>query len=115
LEASLLQTNNGPTVFSFSTALSVTGNGALNISNFHFTSNSPCFTSGQTESGGFSLGGNFNGQVTGSFNMKVQSMNPSSNTLTLSGTVAGNTITGHWQLAGGPGCTGSGVFTMTKS
>jgi len=92
----------------------VTGNGALNVSNFHFNTNSPCFVSGETESGGFSLSGNFNGDVTGSFNMTVKSGAPAGDTLNLTGTATGNTITGHWQLTGGSGCRGSGVFMMTK-
>lgn len=112
--ASLLQRNNGPTVFSFATAFTVTGNGALNVSNFHFNTNSPCFVSGEAESGGFSLSGHFNGDVSGSFNMTVKSGVPAGDTLNLTGTATGNTITGHWQLTGGSGCRGSGVFMMTK-
>jgi hypothetical protein len=44
----------------------------------------------------------------------VTSGNPSGNTLTLNGTVNGNTITGTWQLVGGTGCTGNGNFTVAK-
>ena len=75
---------------------------------------SPCFSSGNTESGSFTLGGDFNGNVKGQFGMTVQSGTPSGNTLALTGTVNGNTITGNWTLTGSSGCAGNGTFTMTK-
>ena len=109
-----LMSNNNTTDFAFGTSLSVNGNGALTVSNFSFTTDSPCFVSGETESGSFTLSGNFSGQVNGKFGMVVQSGDPSGNTLTLAGTAKGNTITGTWTLAGSAGCTGSGTFTMTK-
>ncbi len=109
-----LMGNNNTTSFAFGTSLSVNGDGSLTISNFNFTTNSPCFQSGETESGSFTLSGNFSGQVNGKFGMNVQSGNPSGNTLTLSGTANGNTISGTWSLTGSSGCTGSGTFTMNK-
>jgi len=112
--ATLIDTGNGPTLFSFGTSLVVNGDGSLTISSFQFTSNSPCFLSGETESGSFTLSGNFNGNVTGSFGFLVTSGNPAGNTLTLTGTATGNTISGTWKLIGGTGCTGNGTFTMTK-
>lgn len=112
--ATLLDTNNA-TVFTFGTSLTAMGNGSLDVTNFQFTTNSSCFVSGETESGNFSLTGNFNGQVSGSFGMTVQSGSPPGNTLALNGTVAGNTISGKWNLNGGTGCTGSGNFVMNKS
>ena len=102
------------TVFSFGTSLQVNGNGSLSVSNFQFTTNSPCFVSGETESGSFTLSGNFNGSVTGTFGFTVQSGNPLGNTLVLSGTANGNNISGTWTLTGSGGCTGNGTFTMTK-
>lgn len=111
--ATLMSTGTTP-VLTFGTSLVVNGNGALNITNFSFTTNSPCFVSGETESGSFTLSGNFNGQVKGSFGFTVNSGTPSGNTLTLSGTANGNTITGTWTLTGGTGCTGNGTFTMTR-
>jgi hypothetical protein len=111
--ATLLSTNN-TTAFSFGTTLATNSDGSLTISNFNFTTNSSCFGSGETETGSFSLTGNFNGQVSGKFGLNVQSGSPSGNTLTMAGTVNGNTITGTWTLAGSTGCTGSGAFTMTK-
>ncbi len=109
-----LLSNGSQTSFAFGTSLSVNGDGSLTITNFTFNTDSPCFVSGETESGSFTLSGNFNGQVHGSFGMTVQSGSPAGNTLTLSGTATGNTISGNWTLTGGTGCTGSGTFTMTK-
>jgi hypothetical protein len=48
----------------------------------------------------------------------VTSSSPAGNSLTLTGTEVGNSITGTWALVGGtgpPDCNGSGTFTMTKS
>jgi hypothetical protein len=111
--ATLLDQENAA-AFSFGLALIVNGDGTLSVSNFNFMSNSPCFVSGETESGSFALSGNFNGNVSGKFNFVVQSGSPSGNTLTLSGTANGNTISGTWSLTGGTGCTASGNFTMTR-
>jgi hypothetical protein len=43
------------TVFSFQTTLQVNGDGSLSVSNFQFTTNSPCFITGETASGSFTL------------------------------------------------------------
>lgn len=102
------------TVFTFGTSLKVNGDGSLSVSNFSFTTNSPCFVSDETESGSFTLGGNFNGMANGKFGFTVQSGSPAGNTLTLSGTANGKTISGTWTLTGSGGCTGNGTFTMTK-
>ena len=112
--ASLADSSNGTQVFAFTTSVIENTDGTLSISNFAFSTNSSCFVSGETESGTFALSGDFNGHVSGSFGMKVQSGTPSGNVLNLSGTVSGNTITGTWTLTGGTGCSGSGNFTMTK-
>ena len=110
-----LLSNGNTTNFNFGTSLTESSNGSLNVTNFNFTTNSSCFVSGETESGSFSLGGDFNGNVNGQFGMTVQSQNPSGNTLALTGTVSnGNTISGNWTLTGSSGCTGNGTFTMTK-
>lgn len=85
----------------------------MSISNFQFTTSSPCFAS-ESESGSFTLSGNFNGNVTGSFGMTIQSTSPTGNTLALTGKVNGNAITGNWTLTGSSGCTGNGTFTMNK-
>jgi hypothetical protein len=102
------------TSFNFVTSVMVNSDGTLSVSQFSFSTAGPCFVSGETESGSFALTGDFNGHVTGQFGFTVMSGSPSGNTLTLTGTVNGNTITGNWSLAGGVGCTGSGTFTMTK-
>jgi hypothetical protein len=112
--AKLTDTNNSQ-VFSFSTSLVATNNSStLTVSNFTFTTNSACFVSGETESASFVLSGDFNGNVTGAFQFNVISGNPAGNTLTLTGTANGGTITGTWVLSGGASCTGNGAFTMTK-
>jgi hypothetical protein len=111
--ATLLDTNN-TTLFSFGTSLVVNGNGSLTISNFQFNSNSPCFVSGETASGSFTLMGNFNGQVNGQLGFTVHSGSPSGNVLTLSGAANGNNVSGTWTLTGGTGCTGNGSFRMVR-
>ncbi len=107
-----LTDSNNQTVFSFGTSLVVNGDGSLTISNFNFTTSSPCFVSGETESGSFNLSGDFNGNVTGKFQLEVISGQPSGDTLSLTGTASGKTISGTWTL-NGSGCTGSGTFTLT--
>lgn len=111
--ATLTDANNNPTL-SFSTTIAQSSNGSLSITNLHFSTNSPCFVSGETATGSFTLAGNFSGNVSGTFGMNVQSGSPGGNTLTLNGTVAGSSITGNWTLMGSAGCTGSGHFTMTR-
>ncbi len=112
--ASLLS-NSTTTDFNFGTGLTVNGDGSLTVVNFSFTTNSPCFASGETETGSFTLSGNLDGNVNGKFGMNVQSGTPSGNMLALSGNVSGgNTISGNWTLTGSSGCTGNGSFTMTK-
>lgn len=105
---------NGTTFLTFGTSLVVNGDGSLSISNFSFTTASPCFLSGQTENGSFTFTGDFNGNVTGKFNFVVLSGSPAGNTLTLAGTANGKTISGTWTL-NGEGCTGSGTFNMTHA
>jgi len=111
--ASLMSGGNSP-VLTFGTTMAVNNDGSIAFANFSFTTNSPCFTSGETETGSFTLSGDLNGNVNGKFGMTVHSGTPAGNTLALSGTVAGNTITGTWTLTGSSTCTGSGTFTMTK-
>lgn len=110
--ATLTDSSNA-TIFSFGTTLMVNGDGSLAISNFKFTSNSACFATASSETGSFTLSGDFNGNVKGSFGFSAQSASPTGSTLTLNGTANGNTITGTWSLTG-TGCTGGGNFTMTK-
>ncbi len=106
---------DGSPAFSFTTSLSQVASGSsVTVTNLNFSSSSPCFVSGTTATGSFSLSGNFNGNVTGSYGMTLTSGTPVGNQLVLQGAVTNNTITGTWTLTGGTGCTGSGNFTMTK-
>ena len=109
-----LVAGNDATMFQFGTSLTANSNGVLKVSDFNFTTDSPCFAVGVTVNGSVTLGGDIEASPNGQFAMAVQSDEPSGNTLTLSGTDKGNSITGNWTLAGGAGCTGSGTFTMTK-
>lgn len=110
-----LTDTNGSQQFAFTTSLVATGgSGTVTVNNLSFSTNSPCFVSGQTAVGTFVLSGNFNGNVSGQFGMSVLSGNPGGNTLTLTGAVSGNTISGNWTLSGGSGCTGRGTFTMNR-
>ena len=109
-----LLSNGNSTNFNFGTSFTATGNGAITVVNFNFTTSSPCFANGETETGSFTLSGNFSGQVNGTFGMTIQSGGSAPNTLVLTGTAAGNTITGNWTLAGNTGCNGSGTFVMTR-
>jgi hypothetical protein len=110
-----LTDGSGGQAFAFTTALVATGSsGTLTVNSFHFSTNSPCFVSGETENGTFALSGDFSGNVSGQFGMSVLSGSPGGNALTLTGAVNGGTISGTWILAGSAGCSGSGRFTMTR-
>lgn len=118
--ATLVNGSDQTTAFTFSTTFTdVTANG-VTVSNFKFTSSSPCFDGQATsETGTFALSGNFNGNVTGTFGMTITTASPGTatqNVLTLSnGTVNGNTISGNWTLTGTSGCSGQGTFTINKN
>jgi len=79
-KATLTDSSNNP-VFTFGTLLVENGDGSVTISNFTFTSASPCFKNAGTETGTFSLSGNFSGNVTGSFGMTINSTNPTGDML----------------------------------
>jgi hypothetical protein len=106
----------GTQTFSFTLFLTATGSNGLSVTNFKFTTNSDCFSTPTTETGSFTLGGNFNGNVMGSFGLTISTMFPTeNNVLTLQGNVNGNTITGTWTLTGATAqCGGSGSFTITR-
>ena len=107
--ATLTDTTDGTTTYSFSTTFTQGSGSSLNITNFTFTSTAPCFASETTtEMGSFGLTGNFNGSVQGTFGMTITGT--TSNVLSLTGNVTGNTISGNWTLSGG-GCSGKGTFT----
>ena len=65
--ATLMNSGGSPT-FAFTTSFTQSSGTGLNVVNFTFTTPGACFDSQQTtETGSFSLSGNFNGRVTGSF------------------------------------------------
>jgi hypothetical protein len=106
--------NSSSNVFGFNTTLTVNADGSLGTTSFAVNLNStPCTFPTTTETGSFSISGNFNGQVSGSFNYVITSTGTQVNTLTLHGTVSGGQITGTWTVTGATAnCTGSGSFTM---
>jgi hypothetical protein len=113
--ATLNDTGNAP-VFTFTTSFHQGSGSDVSVTNFTFTTSSPCFVSGGTETASFMLSGNFNGSITGSFALNIQSATPSGNTLTLEGVIKNGTITGTWMLTGvTSGCTGNGNFTIARA
>ena len=110
--ASLISTSGGPPVFAFTTTLTETGGSGLSITNFTITSTGSCFVSGQTtETGSFTLSGNFSGSVQGTFGLTVTG---AQNVLTLQGGIGpNNTLTGNWSVTGST-CSGGGTFTFTR-
>jgi hypothetical protein len=106
--------NSSSNVLAFNTTLTVNADGSLGTTSFDLNLNStPCTFPTTTESGSFTISGNFNGQVSGSFNYVVTSTGAQVNTLTLHGTVSGGQITGTWTVTGATAnCTGNGSFTM---
>jgi hypothetical protein len=108
-------TLTGTQDLSFSTSLMQNNGTAVTGTNLNFTTQTACFSSGGTQTGSFILSGNFNGDITGAFQLTITSGTPSGNVLTLQGTVKNNTIAGNWTLSGvTSGCTGSGTFTMNR-
>jgi hypothetical protein len=107
--------SSGTETFAFVTNLTVNSDGSLATSSINITvNNTPCTFPTVTESGLFTLSGNFNGQVSGTFHYVVTSTGTSVNTLTLDGMVSGGQITGTWTATGATGgCSGNGTFTMT--
>jgi len=111
-----LTNSDGTPAFAFTTSLTQSnGTATVTGTNLTFTTSTPCFTSGGSQSGSFVLSGNFNGNISGAFQLTITSGTPSGNTLVLQGTVNNNTITGTWNLTGSTqGCTGNGTFTLNR-
>lgn len=107
---------DGSPAFSFSTTFTQGSSSTLSVTDFTFTSTGSCFASEQTsQTGSFSLSGNFSGNVAGTFGMMITTMSTGTkNVLTLQGSVAGNTISGTWTLTGATGCSGNGSFTINR-
>ncbi len=114
--ANLTNTDNSP-AFGFTTNFTQESGGSISVTNFKFTTTSPCFSGDTTETGSFGLSGNFNGNVAGTFGMNISTTFSSgtNNQLALNGAVGGSTITGTWTLTGVAGCTGNGTFTINKN
>jgi hypothetical protein len=114
--ATLMSTQGTPT-FAFQTSFTQGSGSNLNVVNFSFTTPGNCFASQQTtETGSFSLTGNFNGNVSGTFGMTIETTGTEKDILTLQGTVNNGKITGTWTLNGTlTSCSGNGNFTMTAS
>ncbi len=110
--ATLMSTPGGPPVYAFTTTLSETSGSGLSITNFTFTTTGSCFVSGETtQTGSFTLSGNFSGSVTGTFGMTVTG---AQNVLTLQGGIGpNNTVIGTWSITGST-CSGEGNFTLTR-
>jgi hypothetical protein len=108
-----LSTSSAST-FTFQTTLTVNADGTLGTTNFSLTvNNTPCTFPGTTESGSFTISGNFSGQVSGTFHYVITSTGAEPSILTLNGTVSGGQIKGTWSVSGGTAnCTGNGNFTM---
>lgn len=106
--------SSGAPTFTFMTNLTVNADGSLGSSSFNLTlNNTLCSFPTTTETGTFTLTGNFNGQVSGSFHYVIMSTGVEVNTLTLDGTVSGGQIRGTWTVTGATAnCTGNGTFTM---
>lgn len=107
---------SGGTQFAFTTSLTQESGTSVNVVNFNFTTSGSCFASATTETGSFTLAGDFNGNITGQLGLTIttNSLSPN-NVLSLQGSVNGNKVTGTWSLTGATGCSGNGGFTMTKS
>jgi hypothetical protein len=116
--ATLASSSDQSTAYAFSTTFTQSGGGVLTFTNFTFTSSGPCFTGDATsETGGFTLSGNSNGEVTGTLRMSITTEFPggaTQNVLNLQGNVSGNTITGTWTLTGVSGCSGNGTFKINR-
>ena len=108
--------SNSTPNFNFTLTMAETNGSNLSITNLNFTTSSPCFVSGTTATGGFSMSGTLNGVTSGGFHMNIQSTGSSDNQLSLQGTINNNTISGNWTLTGiTAGCSGARTFTMNKS
>ena len=101
--------------FSFITAFTVAGNGALGITYLQFINTAPCFATIGSDSGTLIVTTNSSNVVTGTLSFTVTSSVPAGNKLTLTGTESANTITGTWQASGNSDCTAAGTFTMAQS
>lgn len=113
-------TLSGAQVLKFTVTLNQTAPPAVDMTNFKFTTPTPCFDAFHGQSSTFVSSGVVNGNITGAFTLGIGTLFPAQpqNELNLQGNVNGKTITGNWTLTGGAstGCNSdSGSFTMTKN
>ena len=116
--ASLIDSASGSTAYSFTTTLTESNGSTISVTHFTITSgNGSCFTGPTTETGSFSLAGNFGGNVTGTFGMTITAQDTGGqNVLTLQGGVGpNNTVVGTWTVTGSAACVGQGTFTLNKT
>ncbi len=116
--ASLTNSPTGPTIYAFTTTFTETSGGGVSVTNFTFnSSNGSCFAGPTTETGSFTLSGNFSGSVKGTFGMTITAQDAGGqDVLTLQGGVSGNnTITGTWSATGTSACVGQGTFTINRA
>src|SRR5258708_917294 len=70
--ASLTNSPTGPTIYAFTTTFTETSGGGVSVTNFTFnSSNGSCFAGSTTETGSFTLSGNFKERVKGPFGMTI--------------------------------------------
>jgi len=108
--------SSGNETFAFVTNLTVNSDGSLGTSSLDITINNlpACSFPAVTETGTFTITGNFSGQVSGTFHYVISSTGTTMSTLTLDGKVSNGQITGNWTVTGTTaGCSGNGTFTMT--
>ncbi len=111
--ATLNNQDGTPSVYAFTTSFTQNSSTSVTVFNFKFNSTSDCFDDATTtETSLFTLGGDFNGNVTGTLVLNITS--DKNNKLNLQGNINGKTISGTWSLTGSATCTGSGKFTMTE-
>ena len=112
-------TLSGAQVLKFTVTLNQTSPPDVDMTNFNFTTPTPCFDAFHGQSATFTSSGIVNGNITGAFTLGIGTLFPAQpqNELNLQGNVSGKTIAGNWTLSGGAstGCNSdSGSFTMTK-
>ena len=113
-------TLSGAQVLKFTVTLNQTSPPDVDMTNFNFTTPTPCFDAFHGQSATFTSSGIVNGNITGAFTLGIGTLFPAQpqNELNLQGNVSGKTIAGNWTLSGGAstGCNSdSGSFTMTKN
>lgn len=113
-QAALTQPAGGFTNLDFVTTFTVNTDGSLNVTGLTFINAQSCFVN-ESAGGSSDLITNPNFIVTGPITYKIDSQSPTGNSLTLTGSENGSTITGTWAMTGSSECTGSGNYTMCQT